>query len=150
MPNISGNPSLESGPLRKDDTNQLEDCNKEKSVFFDVQKLAKMLPFPDFVTSLITRPVEVTGTLGMACSLAWYEFRNHQVNDSNSSNSKVEVIIRPRFINLPMNADNGEDKNAANVCDFAELKAGERARSRDPSQPMQTFSSKSSISLREM
>jgi len=38
----------------------MEEYNNEKSVVFDVGKLAKMVPLLNFINSLITRPMEVT------------------------------------------------------------------------------------------
>lgn len=80
------------------------DATQEKSLYFDVSSVSHLLPFPDFVDTLKTRPNEVIGCLGCAISiLKTKEF---------SSNISEPFCIWPRFQNFD------ED------CAFTDLKSG--------------------------
>jgi DNA replicative helicase MCM subunit Mcm2 (Cdc46/Mcm family) len=80
------------------------DATKEKSLYFDVSGVSQLLPFPDFIDTLRTRPNEVIGCLGCAISiLKTREF---------SSNLSEPFCIWPRFQNF------SED------CSFSDLKSG--------------------------
>lgn len=77
---------------------------QEKSLYFDVSGVNQLLPFPDFIDTLRTRPNEVIGCLGCAVSIIkTREF---------SSNLSEPFCIRPRF------------QNFSSDCSFGDLKSG--------------------------
>jgi hypothetical protein len=118
-----------------------EESSSERNLFIDTKKLSESLPFPDFMDSLKTRPVEVMvrhmisfvanlsgkilqGSIGLACSLLISE--RMRSNDPSTC-SMVPYIIRPRFLHLNNSLELSAGNNYMDddaVCDFAELKAG--------------------------
>lgn len=80
------------------------DVTQEKSLYFDVSTISQLLPFPDFIDTLRTRPNEVIGCLG--CAISILKTKDY------SSNLSEPFCIWPRFQNFK------ED------CSFSDLKSG--------------------------
>lgn len=80
------------------------DATQEKSLYFDVSSISQLLPFPDFIDTLRTRPNEVIGCLG--CAISILKTKDY------SSNLSEPFCIWPRFQNFK------ED------CSFSDLKSG--------------------------
>jgi DNA replicative helicase MCM subunit Mcm2 (Cdc46/Mcm family) len=85
------------------------DFKSNNSIYLNVKSLADMLPFPDFVETLVNRPVELIGTIGIALSLILL------FKSKNNNNNTVEPIaVVPRFHNLlPEISFNGIKSGAA-------------------------------------
>ena len=63
----------------------------DRNIYFDVQLLNSSLPFPDFESTLTSRPIEVMGCMGLALSVL--------VNKRNP-NLPEQLVMRPKFYHL--------------------------------------------------
>ncbi len=75
----------------------------DRIVYFDVQQLNHILPFPDFETTLVNRPLEVLGCMGMALSLI--------INKRNPYLPEI-IAIKCRFYNLSNAISYGDLKSS--------------------------------------
>jgi hypothetical protein len=72
------------------------------NVYIDVQRIMKVIPFPDFIHVLTTRPNDVTCTLGLALS---------RLANEKCPYLEVPIIKTPRFYNLELHISFGDVKS---------------------------------------
>lgn len=79
------------------------DLSSSRDVFLDVKEMNNCFPFPDLQEVIVNRPIEFSGSLGIALSRLANERRPYL---------EIPLVIKPSFYNL------------GKITDFSSIKAG--------------------------